>query len=207
MKKLLLLTIIAILAASCASVKTTQKEEAIDFTQYKTYKILPYVNEEDVLDKKIQINSINRGRIERALMESLTLRGLDTAAQADMIILYALNIDVERTYSSNTTYMGGGPYYGGYNRGYGSYYGFSGGYYGGHGYGGAYGYGGGAYTTYEENTQEMGLLRVGVVDPKSGELIWLGATSEKIKNNPKKTEKRINRVIRKIMLDFPIKNH
>lgn len=202
MKKLLVLPLVTLLLASCASMKTTsEKTEEVDFTQYKTYKILPYVNEEDALNKKITINDINKARIERALMESLTLRGLDTATQADMIILYALNVDVKKTYSANTTYMGGGPYYGGYSHGYGSYYGYRGGYYGG------YGYGGGAYTTYEENSEEIGLLRVGVVDPTTGKLIWLGATSERIKNKPNKAEKRINRVIRKIMMDFPITNH
>lgn len=203
-----LLILTFILSACATSGVLTKKTEGVDYSQYKTYQIFPYVNEEDAINKKVKINKVNKKRIEDALMEALTLRGMDTAKQSDVTLLYAVDIDMEKSYSRQNNYHaggyhGGGAYYGGggYYGG-GAYYSYNNGHYGGYGY--SYGV---PYSTVEEHNYEMGRLRLGMIDTKTGELVWLGSTSEKLKNKPNKAERQIKKVVRKIMMDFPISNH
>ena len=200
MKISLSFLLLAFILSSCATSSVlVKKTEGIDFSQYKTYQVLAYVNKEDALNKKITISGANRALIEEAITESLTLRGMDTARQSDITLLYAVDIDMEKSYSRTTNYQAGGLYGGAYGNG---YYSYSGGYYGGYGYNGST-----AFSTVTEHNYEMGRLRLGMIDTKTGELVWLGSTSEQLKNKPNKTERQIQKVIRKIMMDFPISNH
>lgn len=204
MKTTITLLLLTLILSSCATTGVmSKKTKDVDFTQYRTYKIMPYVNEEDALNKKIKINDTNKKRIEEAIMASLSIRGLDTATQSDVILLYAVDIDMQKSYSRTPNYSAGGYYnsYGGtFGGAYGgTYYSYNGGYHGGYGYDGST-----AFTSVEEHNYEMGRLRLGLIDIETGDLLWLGSTSEKIKDNPRKTEKQISRIVRKILMDFPI---
>ena len=70
-------------------------------------------------------------------------------------------------------------------------------YYGGYGYGG---YGG--YPSSINNTD--GTLILDVVDAKTGDIIWQKAISGDV-TNPNHLEKRINKGVKKLMKDFPVR--
>lgn len=191
MKKLgVLLTMVAVFA-SCSTLKVTSDYDgSVDFSKYKTYKVMHFANEEDMATKNFKINELNRKRVEKFVSEELDARGFATAETPDVFFLYAVNIDMETSYSAHTTHMGGG------------YYGYRGSYYGGYGMGG-YGMGGRSYTDVQENQYTMGRLRISMIDAKTEQLLWTGSARDEIKGK-KNPEQKIAKVVARIMLEFPI---
>ena len=191
MKKLgVLLTMVAVFA-SCSTLKVTSDYDgSVDFSKYKTYKVMHFANEEDMATKNFKINELNRKRVEKFVSEELDARGFAAAETPDVFFLYAVNIDMETSYSAHTTHMGGG------------HYGYRGSYYGGYGMSG-YGLGGSSYTDVQENQYTMGRLRVSMIDAKTEQLLWTGSARDEIKGK-KNPEEKIAKVIARIMLEFPI---
>jgi len=169
----------------CASVKVvTDTKSDANFSNYQTYKVVHYVNEEDQKAQKDRVNPINRGRIESAITSNAELRGMKKAeSNPDVLILWASDVDVEKSYSSHTTYSGG------------AYMGYRGRYYMG---------GGPTYTTTDVNEYHIGILTIAVVEKESEELLWLGKGTKDISGNERKAEETINLIVGKIMAEFPI---
>ena len=169
----------------CASVKVvTDTKSDANFSNYQTYKVVHYVNEEDQKAQKDRVNPINRGRIESAITSNAELRGMKKAeSNPDVLILWASDVDVEKSYSSHTTYSGG------------AYMGYRGRHYMG---------GGPTYTTTDVNEYHIGILTIAVVEKESEELLWLGKGTKDISGNERKAEETINLIVGKIMAEFPI---
>ena len=169
----------------CASVKVvTDTKSDANFSNYQTYKVVHYVNEEDQKAQKDRVNPINRGRIESAITSNAELRGMKKAeSNPDVLILWASDVDVEKSYSSHTTYSGG------------AHMGYRGRYYMG---------GGPTYTTTDVNEYHIGILTIAIVEKESEELLWLGKGTKDISGNERKAEETINLIVGKIMAEFPI---
>lgn len=169
----------------CATVKVvTDTKSGAEFSNYQTFKVVHYVNEEDLQAQSHRVNPINRGRIESAIASNAELRGMKEAeSNPDVIILWASDVDVEKSYSSHTTYSGG------------AYMGYRGRYYMG---------GGPSYTTTDVNEYHIGILTVAIVEKESEELLWLGKGTKDISGDERKAEETINLIVSKIMEEFPI---
>ena len=130
------------------------------------------------------MNELNRRRVEKAVANEAILRNLEQNEEPDALFLYAVDIDMKKSYSSHTTYNGG------------HHMGYHGRHYG--------GYGGSSQTHVQETEHIMGRLRIAVIDAETEELLWMSSASDEIKGNTKKAEQNINKVIARMMLQFPI---
>ena len=186
--------ILALLSTSCSSLKVTSDySKDTDFTKYKTYKVVYFINDEDLEEKSFSINDINKERIEKAVSNEAELKGLIHSDTPDAIFLYAINIDMEKSYESHTNYSGG------------AYMGYGGRRYGRYGYRGtSYGMGT-STTTTQEVDKKVGKLRIAMVDTKTEKMIWIGTAKDEIKGEPKDAAKNIGNAISKIMYKLPIK--
>ncbi len=180
---LLLLGIIV--TQSCSPVKVvTDTREGTDFSDFKTFKVVHFVNEDDQKAQKFRINSMNRDRIKDAITSQAEARGMKLVdSDADVLIFWATDIDMEKSYSSNTSYAGG------------SYWGYRGSYY----------YGGGpAYTTTTENRYYIGKLSIAVAQPEDKQMLWLSHGTKELTGDASKAPETIKLIVGKIMEQFPI---
>ena len=185
---------VVLFSIGCSSLKVTSDySKDTDFSKYKTYKVVYFINDEDLEEKSFSINDINKERIERAVSKEAELKGLVHSETPDAIFLYAINIDMEKSYESRTDYSGG------------AYMGYGGRRYGRYGYRGAsYGMGT-STTTTQEVDKKVGKLRIAMVDAKTKKMIWIGTAKDEVKGQPKDAAKNIRNVISKIMYKLPIK--
>lgn len=188
MKNIVLLIATFLVATACSTIKVTSDYDgSVDFSKYKTFKVMHFVNEEDLENNTMKISELNRKRTDEAISSELSIRGFAPGEAPDAIFLYAVDIDMQKSYSAHTNYVSGG------------YYGYRGRYYGGYGYGM-----GSAYTDVQEHEHLMGKLRISMIDAKTKELLWTGSAANEIKQNTSNPEKRINKVVARMMLEFPI---
>ncbi len=194
MKKTVLVLIVMLFSIACSSLKVTSDfNKDTDFTKYNTFKVLYFVNDKDYEEKSFSINDINKKRIEKAVSNEASLKGLEFNDNPDVIFLYAIDIDMKKSYESHTTYTGG------------SYMGYGGRRYGRYGYRGAsYGMGSSHTTTYEVD-KKVGKLRIAMIDAKTQELIWMGTAVDEVKGDVEHADENIKEVISKIMYKLPIK--
>ena len=187
--KLLSLILIVIILSSCSSsIKVVSDYNgALDFSKYKTYNYLkPLPDSVKIIgDMPVISNQLNQRRVENAINEEMYLRGYSIADHPDIWVSYYLKIENKTQYTA-TTYNYGSPYYGGYG-----YYG----YYGGYGYGGA-------YTDMSSYDYEVGTLIIDLVDAEANELIWYGAGTKALENNPRHVEKVINDAVTHIFYKY-----
>ncbi|MCD4711250.1 MAG: DUF4136 domain-containing protein [Bacteroidales bacterium] len=180
-----LVFISVIFMMGCASVKVvTDTKSDVDFSNYQTFKVVHYVNEEDQKAQKFSVNQMNRSRIESAIASNAELRGMKKVeSNPDVVLLWATDVDIEKSYSSHTTYAGG------------TYMGYRGRYYMG---------GGPVYTTTDVNQYYLGKLTVAVVEHGSEDMLWYGQGQKDISGDANKAEETINLIVSKIMEQFPI---
>lgn len=177
--------------ASCSSTKyMTDKDDSIDFTQFKTFHYHGWAEESNKI-----LTPFDQGRIEKAFGIELDKRGLTLDQEnGDLIItLYVVTEQKTRTTANTTTYGMGGYGYGGY-----------GGYYG---HGPAYGWGGpsSSHTTYSEYDYKVGTLVIDVYDAKEKKLIWESIATGTINEKTKGREERINSLVLRMMMNYPVK--
>jgi len=163
---------------SCTSIQVaTDRDVDVNFEDYSTYD-LRYNRERDGF---VSINDINQKRIEKGLNTELERKGMERAAMPDVYIEYALAIDINRYYNSQSAYYGT-PYWG--RRAY---------------YGGNFG-----TTTVTEHEVKSGQLIVEMREGKTDKLLWYGVGSKTLSNNQKNIEKTILETIGKILEEYPI---
>lgn len=181
MKKLLILIPVLALFTSCESGMkvTTDFDRAVDFTQYKTFQLLPW---NDELNDLMQKNT--RLLIEDAIKEQMIKKGYTyVESGADIVLSLFVHVDEKTGTTAYNTYVGG---YGGY------------GYHGGFGYGAGYG-----TTTYQNYTYQVGSLIIDVYDQKERKLVWQGIGSDRLSDNQKKNQARIDSYVRQVLYDYP----
>ena len=179
-----LISISLMLTMGCASVKvvTDMKSDA-DFSDYKTFKVVQFINEEDQQAQKFRVNPINRERIVKAITANAELRGMKNVENhPDVVLLWATDVDIEKSYSSHTTYAGG------------PYMSYRGRYYMGSGP---------TYTSTDVNKYYIGRLTIAIVERDSETLLWYGQGTKDISGDKEKAEETINLVVGKIMEKFP----
>ncbi|MBK3516744.1 DUF4136 domain-containing protein [Carboxylicivirga marina] len=187
MKKLLTLIVIGIIAFSCSSIKyTSDQMSGVNFVQYNSYKVVHFVNEDDLANQKFIVNQMNKQRVEAAIDQQAKMRGLVGDEDPDMLILWAVGIDIQKSYETHTTYTGG-PYMGYRGR------------YGGYGMGMA-----SSYSSTDEYQTEIGKLRIAVIDPKTKDMLWIGTAEGEREGNVKDPDGRINEIVGKIFEQYPI---
>ena len=186
--------VLALLSTSCSSLKLTNDvDNDVDFSKYKTFKVLYFINDEDYKEKSFSINEINKNKVEKAVTIEAEKKGLVLNDNPDAIFLYAVDIDMKKSYESHTSYSGG------------AYMGYGGRRYGRYGYRGAsYGMGT-SQTTTKEVDKKMGKLRIAMIDAKTEKLLWLGTAEDEVKDKTGKAEEKISKIISKIMYKLPIK--
>ena len=130
-------------------------------------------------------SSFSRQRIQKAFDSALAEKGLSrNTNQPDYLLQF-------HTYTQRVrrNYYGGGYPMMGFGRfGWGMPYGM-------------YGYGGGFPSS---TTSTDGTLILDVVDTKTGDIIWQKAISGDV-SNPNRLNKQINKGVRKLMKDFPVR--
>jgi hypothetical protein len=88
---LFVLALIAATAASAVAQKiTTEFDESVDFTRFKTFAI----SEDDVRSQSPALNSeLTQKRVEGEVERALTARGLEKSAQPDLDVIFSLGSD------------------------------------------------------------------------------------------------------------------
>ncbi|HEY9114876.1 MAG TPA: DUF4136 domain-containing protein [Bacteroidales bacterium] len=192
MKKTLLqiLSLLFLLVlVSCSSVQITwDYDKDADFANLKTYEYYGWADNSDKI-----LNVIDKTRIEKSFAAEFTKRGISYVKEGgDMVV--ALYIVTEQRQETTATTTGVGGIYGGY--GYGGYY----------GYGPRWGWGTGmAQTTVSTTNYTDGTLIISVFDAKEQKLIWEGAASGTINEDPQKRDKNIPKVAAEVMQYYPVK--
>jgi hypothetical protein len=173
-----------LMMGGCATVKVvTDIKSGTDFSNYRTFKVVHFVNEEVQQTQNFRVNQINRERIEQAIAINAEQRGMKKAeSDPDVVLLWATDVNIEESYSSHTTYAGGGYW----------------------GYRGAYYMGGPSYTTTDVNKYYIGKLTIAIVESGSEELLWYGQGTKDISGDAGRAEETINLIVGKIMETFPI---
>ena len=187
LKKLIWSATAILTMAGCSPVKVvTDVSGDADFSEFQTFKVVQFVNEEDRQDNKFRIQPMNRDRIKSAIERNAETRGMKMVdSDPDVVLLWATDVDIEKSYSSSTNYTGG------------AYWGYRGRYYMG---------GGPTYTTTNVNKYYMGKLTIAIVEPDEKKMLWYGQGTKDISGDAGKAEETINRVVDKIMEQFPIGN-
>lgn len=182
----------AFILSSCSSTKfTVDKDDAIDFTKYKSYQFYGWAEESNKI-----LSPFDQERIEQAFGAELDKRGLSFEKETgDLIVTLYIVTEQKTKTTATTTGMGMGMGMGGY--GYGGYY----------GYGPSYGWGGmsTAHTTYNEYDYVVGTLIIDIYDAKEKKLVWESVAKGTINEKTKGRERRIQSTAGKMMIKYPVK--
>lgn len=174
MKRALGIAMLALAVALPAAAQKVTIDYAhdFDFSKVKTYQ---YVDSED----GISPNQLMHDRIVSAITTKINTGGIlrQVTENPDLVITYHLSSQENTVY--NTTSVG----YGGY-----------GGY-----YGGWRGYGGGmaSATTYA-STYTEGTLIIDAYDAAQKKLVWRGAGTVTVKDNPEKRSQQVDKIVDKL---------
>lgn len=180
MKKLVAFVAAIAFLASCSSTKImTDSVNDADLSDYQTVKI-----EFQNTQGPEQINAINAQRVENAIKNETQARGLAEVDDAELKIVWGVGVDIQRNYSTHSTYHSHGGY--GYRRGY-----------------GGYSHGSGHSNTSEYITKN-GTFQIALIDTQTEQVVWLGTASDAIKGKSKKADEKINEIIEKVFEEFPI---
>ena len=180
MKKLLVFVAAVALFASCSSTKiVTDSVRNVDLSAYQTVKIEYQPN-----DGAQHINAINAQRVESAIQKETMERGLAEVDEAELRIVWGVGVELQRNYSTNSTYYSHGGYghrgrYGGYSHGSG-------------------------HSNTSEYITKNGTFQVALIDSATDQVIWLGTASDAIKGKSKKADEKISVIIEKVFEEFPI---
>ena len=182
--KLLSIAFMAMLMASCSSVKiTTDYDKTVDFTKLKTFEYYGWADDSDRI-----LNDLEKRRIEAAFGDEFKKRGLKyVESGGDMIVVLHIMTQDKTQYNATTTGMGYGGYYG---------------------YGPRWGWGPGmtmSTTTVSEYNYTVGTLVIDIFDAAEEKLIWESIATKTVDENPETREKNIPKIVAKIMASYPIK--
>jgi hypothetical protein len=176
--RLLLASSLLALCAACATPVRTDYDPSFDFSGYRTWAWLP--QERERTGNPRLDSALLRERILRAVEAELTARGYQKVdpERADFLVGYHVTLEQKLDSYTIDRFYGYSPYWGG---------------------GVVY-----APETVVEAYEE-GTLILDVVDPHAQKLVWRGATSRRVYDNPdpEKSDERVREATRAILEKFP----
>ncbi len=186
--KILVLTGIAMMfLASCSTISvTTDYDNTVDFTKYKTFEYYGWADESDKM-----LNDLDKRRIEQAFGDEFAKRGLQYVESGGDLVVTLFIVVKEKTEQRATT-TGSSGMYGGY---YGGYYGYGPGW----GWGPSY-----SSTTVTQHDYKVGTLVVDVFDKAEERLIWESIGKGTVDDSPQTREIETPKSVAKIMKDYPV---
>jgi hypothetical protein len=182
MKKVLFLSIVAILLPAVTAMGQDVRynfDKNTDFSRFKTYK---WVEIKDAT----KVDNLVDKQIKDAIDAELATKGLTKVDDdsASLFVGYQTAIGQEKEFTS-------------YNSGWGYGSGWGGSWYGGMG---------GASTTYgQTSTIYVGQLAVDMYDPPNKDLVWRGVASKTLdeKAKPEKRQKNLTKAMKKLFKNYP----
>ncbi len=175
----LTLMVILLVLSSCSGLKVTQHyDEEIDFTQHKTFFILP---PDPFID--IHVNRYDKELLLRSIADEMKARGYkQNEATGDLAVNMFLIMNDKTGFTNYNNYYHLSGYRFVYTWG--------------------YGYGTGGYYQY---TIKKGTLIIDVFDNRSNKLAWQGVGIGTVEEDQRRREKNIPHVIQKIFYKYPVK--
>jgi len=179
---------IAILISSCSAVRVSSDyDQSINFTEYKTYAFYkPGID-------RAEISDLDKKRILRAIEKEMMAKGFTKSDNPTILVsIFAKANKRVNVYQNNFGFGFGG---------FGSFGGF--GRFGGFGFGGFGPYYGGFYgPSVSERTE--GVLYIDLLDANKKQLVWQGKGTAPLTNkNIEKREERIQEIVQEIMTVYP----
>ena len=177
---------LVVFLGACSSIKfTSDKDDSVDFTKYKTYEYYGWAEESNKI-----LNQLEQKRVETAFGEEFTKRDMEFVEEGGDLIVTLFIVTQEKTRTTATTTSTGGMY-----GGYGGYY----------GYGPGYGWGGGtSHTSYNEYDYTVGTLVIDIYDAKEQRLVFEAVAQGETHENPKGQEERVKKLAARMMKDYPV---
>lgn len=170
MKRMLGIAVVTLLIALPAAAQKVSIDYAHDFN-FSTVKTFEYVDS----DQDTAPNPLMHQRIADAIRAKLKAAGLQEASEnPDIYVTYHLSSQDSTVYS--TTGFGYGGYWGGW---------------------GPYGGGMTSTTTYA-STYTEGTLIIDAYDAKEKKLVWRGAGTVTVKDNPEKRMQQVDNILDKL---------
>jgi hypothetical protein len=164
-----------LLFLSTAAIAQVDYDRSVDFSRFATYALT---------EGTPAPTAAVQGRIESAIRFELEVKGLVEAEFPDLWVVTHVSVGTELSVSATTFGYGGYPGWGGWT-----------------GWGGLTP--GIATTSVNVNEIPKGELLVDLVDAESGELVWRGIASGTVKSSPDRSERQINKKVKKMFRDFP----
>ena len=178
---LLIIGVLLIVGHVNAQKITIDLDKEVDFSNYKSISFLGWQDNSDKL-----MNDLDKTRMREAFRSEFKSRGLEKLdSKGDLAITLYLVLEQKTSTTAYTNYYGGASR-GRYSRA-------------------SWGWGSGyATTSYSESDYVQGTLVMDVYDNSTNNLIWQAVASGTVKENPKKREKSIPKMVAKLMKKFPI---
>ena len=178
-----LLALVACAAAYAQDVRTNYMP-GTDFSKYHTYAWVSQV--QGVPTVGVRPDQILDGQVKQAIDSQMAAKGftkVQDAGKADLLLGYQLAIDQEKQINGFGDSWGG---WGGW---------------------GPWGPGGNTFGTFSANTSSnyIGTFVVGMYDPATKKLVWIGAAQHAIEpsKKPEKNQEKLNKGAQKLLKNFP----
>ncbi len=157
-----------------------------DFSKFHTYAWVNHV--QGVPTVGGQPDQILDAQVKQAIDSQMAVKGftkVEDGGKADLLLGYQLAIDQEKQINGFGDNWGGG--FGGW--------------------GGGWGPGGGGFSSFSAQTSSLyvGTFVVGMYDPGTKKLVWIGAAQHAIEPSKKqeKNQERLNKGAQKLLKNFP----
>ena len=180
----LVLTLIACSVTSAQDVRTNYMP-GTDFSKYHTYAWVDEV--QGVPSVGGHVDQILDAQVKQAIDSQMVAKGftkVTDGGKPELLLGYQLMIDREKQIS------GFGDSWGGWG-----------------GWGGLGPWGGGGFGSFSANTSTnyVGTFVVGVYDPATKKLVWIGGAQHAIEpsKKPEKNQEKLNKGAQKLLKDFP----
>ena len=175
----LLWPLLALFLTGCASQNVDwDYNPSHSLSGLKTY---AWMDNKELVEKKgYNINSLTDERVHSAvdgILQTKSLKQVDQAAQADVLVTYDITVKTRREEHQVTTSVGWG-----YNA-----------------------WGLGFSNDHYVNDYEEGSLIIDFVDPKTQKVLWRGVSRSRIRNKmtPEERIQQINKGVQQILSGFP----
>ena len=176
------LAIMASTAAYAQDVKFNYRQ-GTDFGKYRTYKWVNSISGVPTIGGKL--DEILDSEIKQSVDSQLASKGLTKVetGSADLVLDYQIALTQEKQWNGSGSAWGGGPALGGW---------------------GPWGMGS-LSGTATSSTINVGTLVLGIYDPATKQLVWIGAATKTVDpgKNQEKNRKDLDKATRKLLKDFP----